>query len=223
MPANSRSNSPSLPLSSAVQIQRQIIRTATEGPGGLDEFADNRIWGIRVRRSSGIRLHQVDSQRDSRRRSVDAPGDDSGTVIRNAIVDDDGLVCGQAKQARPWIAGRRLGGNRADFDEAEELGQGADSTAALVEAGGQADGSGEVDAGHVGGQTIVGDAHTEETVHQPSPACRGADGRSQTKRRLVYGFGVYAEQQGAEAVSVETHGGGKGGFGSVPPQALQPS
>ena len=103
---------------------------------------------------------------------------------------DDGLLLGQAEQARLRIAVLRPGCNGADFDEAEtECGQRIDVFAVFVQSGGQPYRIGQLQAHQFGG----------------AAARRHGGGQSETGGQFQHGqsgvvglFGFQAENQGSE-------------------------
>ena len=105
----------------------------------------------------------------------------------------------QAEQARLRVARLRPRRDGADLEEAEaQRGQRVDVLAVLVEAGGQADGVGEVEPHH---------------AHRLAGGHGAGDGQVQRQRRahagegqVVGGFGVEREEDGA-GEAVEQHGG----------------
>ncbi len=85
-------------------------------------------------------------------------GDEVGTVILQAVVDDDGVVLGQAKEAGFGIAFGRGGRDGADFDVAEpEAFEEGDGFTVFVIACGKADRVGKVEAAQVCCEARVGD------------------------------------------------------------------
>ena len=138
----------------AVEIQREVVGDAGEG---LRRLAQLPHHFTRRNRNSGVGLDEVDPEGNLHPAARQPPRHHLGAVVGDAVVDDDGLVRGQAEQPRP--VGVSFGGalrNRADLDAAEaEGGQPAHRPAALVEAGGEADRVGEGHPPHLLPQAVV--------------------------------------------------------------------
>ncbi len=107
-------------------------------------------------------------------------------MIVEAHAVDHRLVVGQAEQARLGIAGLRARGDAADLDEAEALTQhGVGHFAILVEAGGQPDRIGKIEAPMAAGQQGVADR----------APCRHEAGLEQAQRHAVRRLGRQQTQQ----------------------------
>src|SRR6185436_475562 len=125
-------------------------------------------------------------------------------VIVEAHAVDQRAVARQAKQPRPGIAGLRLGGDRADLDEAEPDGeQRARTPGVLVEPGGEPEGPGQLAAERV---------HAERRVVRRQPAPHRAldpgqrhEDAQQRERQPVRALGRQPAQH--EPVEQSVHGG----------------
>ena len=119
------------------QANQVVIRRVFDRGGGV--FADVDAQNALAAAAFDVAYHRVDA------------------VVVKAHAVDDGLVFGQAEQAWFGVAVLRLGGDGADFDKAEaECEQGIDVFAVFVEAGGEADRVGQVQAHQRGGQADGG-------------------------------------------------------------------
>ena len=122
---------------------------------------------------------------------------------------DQGIVGGQAEDARPRIA--RLGARRdgADLDVAEaERGQRAEGDAILIEAAGQAERATEAEAQALDGEgrIVVGEGGAEDAAECRRAAGAGEQGQDQ----LVGALGVELGGEREEQSAVEEGGWGEG-------------
>ena len=141
----------------------------------------------------GLRLPDVDADRDRAVGVGEAVPDEVGAVVVEPHPVDEGAVLGEPVQSGPRVAGLGLGGDAADLDvaEAERRQRGRD-LGVLVEAGGDADGVPERPPERVDPQPAIDDG---VVVGQHRLDARVLDGPQEPVDRPVGGLGVQPEQQ----------------------------